>query len=275
MSENDTVAGSGEAPRVEQTPANPEAKPPRNDAEAAQREQEAVPATPDKDAEAEKADRKRNRTREYINKLNRENAELRAERESWQQQQKTPEASKEPAIADFNFDQAAYQRALIAHEAKRLFEEQRQTVTKAQEQQRQAETLANYSAKVAEFADEHPDFMESVGSMKYPIPDATQMAIIAHDRGPEIAYHLAHNDDDAFQLASIQPHLAAAAVERLASRLTAAQQAPQQPQQPPTRHVSRAPAPVATVGGKAPTAVSPEKLTDDEWFRRRKSKRTS
>ena len=66
----------------------------------------------------------------------------------------------------------------------------------------------------------------------------------------------------------------AAAVERLASRLTAAPQAPQTPTNPINpKPVSKAPAPAPTVSGRSPTEVPPEKLTDDEWFKREHAKR--
>jgi hypothetical protein len=99
--------------------------------------------------------------------------------------------------------------------------------------------------------------------------------------GPEIAYHLGNNDDDAFQLASIQPHLAAAAVDRLAKRLLAAHEAPgiaapAAPIPTPSRiapPVSKAPAPLPSVGGRSPVATPPEKMTDDQWYAQDREKR--
>lgn len=278
-------AGEGGAPAPVTVPATPPA--PKNDAEAAA--QDALKATkppasePAKpDPEAEKAQQQKNRTREYIARINRENAELRrqiAERAA-QAQPAAPAAKgddAEPKLEDFDFDLAAFNRAHVNWAVKQS-QKQHETQSKTQaEQARNAEILATYNTKVAEFAEEHPDFFEAVGSIEYPLSQELQVAIMSHELGPQIAYHLANNDDDAFQLASVQPVMAAKAVERLAKRLTAAPTAaaPAAPAQPTppvapvaTKQPTQAPAPPPTLGGRAPVEPSPEKMTDDDWYRR-------
>ena len=275
---NTLLEGGGEV--LPATDENKTKAVPKNDAEAAALEAKPEGAKPEGGTEAKKAEeaaeRKKNRTREYIAKLNRERAELAAENAALKSAQSAPRptqhaapAEGRPTLEQFNFDNDAYLEALADWKVEQHLKAREESTKQAESERSQQEVTVAYNTKAAEFADEHPDFPEVVGSIQYPLSEALQAAIMAHPKGPEIAYHLGTNDDDAFALASIQPALAAAAVERLASRLTAAPEAPQTPQTPiHPKPVSKAPAPAPTVSGRSPTEVPPEKLTDDEWYRR-------
>lgn len=284
MSDESTLnTGGGEAlPAAEVS----KVQAPKNDAEAALLETKPVvtDAEAAKKAEDAEGERKKNRTKDYIARINRENAELRARVNT----QPAPvdrtaasgNADAEPSLEDHNWDIAAFNKAHATWAIKSAEKEQETASKQAESSRRQSEIEATYNQKLADFAGDHDDFVEVVGSIAYPLSRETEAAIMAHDKGPEIAYHLGNNDDDAFQLASIQPHLAAAAVERLAKRLTAAQDTPEPVQGKPVapapvaaKPISRAPAPAATVSGRSPTETPSEKLTDDEWYRREAEKR--
>lgn len=296
-----TQEGGGAPAPASNEPQNQALPPPKSDAEAAQREaadkvagEQQPPKTDD--------GKKPNRTREYIDKLNRDNAEMRrrlAQLESGQQQpqaqsgnqnpsrgQAAPQGDAEPTLEDHDFDVAAYTRAHSAWAVRTELQKQQTQQTASAAATQQQERWDSYMTRAAEFADEHPDFFEAVALIAYPLSQEIQDAVAGHEKGPAIAYHLANNDDDAFQLASIQPHLAAAAVERLAKRLS---EAPAKPETnpPPQQHslaapatfapsqnkpISQAPPPAPTVGGRSPTDTPPEKLTDDEWFAREKER---
>jgi hypothetical protein len=286
--ENNTQQGGGEVLPAA-TPA------PKSDAEAAL--QAAPPAEPTAEEKAAKAEterkaaeegeRKKNRTRDYINRINRENAELRqqaaelAARQQPQQsrpthQQHQPPADQGPTLADYNYDLTAFQQArdqwVIEQAEKRWTASQQKQATTAREQ----ETWATYESRAAEFADANPDFLEVVSSIAYPITDAAQAAIAAHENGPAIAYHLGNNEDDAYELARTPPHLADAAVRRLASRLGAApppQVTPAAAPAPVQKTLSQAPPPVPTVSGRSATEVPAEKLTDDDWYAKDRERR--
>lgn len=280
--ENNTQLGGGEALPA----AAPEvSKPaPRNDAEAAAQEAEAkaavVEPAPTPDPEKEK----KNRTRDYIDRINRERADLarkvaeleaRTAQPTPQQRQVSAQpADGEPTLEAHDFDVAKFQRAHSAWAVEQALKQRDEDTQKAESTRKQQEIFTTYESRIVEFAEDHPDFSEVVGSIKYPLAQELQAAIMAHDKGPQIAYHLGTNDDDAFALASIQPHLAAAAVERLASRLTAAPTPAPTPAAPPIpapvapKPISQAPAPTPTVSGRSPTDTPPEKLTDDQWYAR-------
>lgn len=279
MSDENTVVDGGSEP----LPAAVETPTPRNDAEAAQIEADKPKAEAPKPTDDGGDEKRKNRTKAYIDRINRENAELRArvaEREQVASRAAPQEqAQGEPTIDQYNWDIQAFQRAhtnWALQEAHTKWESEK---TQADSSRRKAETAATYSQKATEFAYDHPDFVEVASSIPYPLSADLEAAIMAHEMGPEIAYHLGNNDDDAFQLASIQPALAAAAVDRLAKRLSAAHEAPgiaavQAPT--PSRiapPVSKAPAPLPSVGGRSPVVTPPEKMTDDQWYAQDAEKR--
>lgn len=284
MSEETTLP---QAPAVPAEGAKPDTRAPRSDAEAQQQEQAADAAkdakpepTAEDAAKAESA--KKNRTREYIAKLNRENAEMRerlAQAERERQAPKAPATNPgapepgEPTLDQYDFDLVAFQRAHSAWAVEKALKQREETTKQAETARQQRENVAAYQQKAAEFAEDHPDFFEVVGSIDPQfLTNELQAAVMAHEHGAAIAYHLATNDDDLWQLASIRAELMPAAVARLASRLTATP--PQAPAQPiPSKPVSQAPPPAPIVSGRAPSPVPAEKLTDDEWFKREQAKR--
>lgn len=281
MSDESTLnQGGSEALPATNVPA------PNNDAEAALQQVATPPVDAAKQAENAEAERKKNRTKDYIDRINRERSELAAENArlkagSTSVKETATASDKEPSLEDFNWDMGAYNTAHAKWAVDKAFSEREQSTKQAEDGRRQQETVAKYEERLAAFAEDHPDFVVTVGSIPYPLPDAVQAAIMAHERGPEIAYHLGNNDDDAFNLSNVLPHVAAAAVDRLAKRLTAAPDKPEekpavnalaQPQTP-TKPITRAPQPTATVTGRTPTETPSEKLTDDEWYRKEQERR--
>jgi hypothetical protein len=283
-------AGAGEAAPAQNQPA------PKSDAAAAAQAAQASEAAAAPNAEeaakaaadAQEAERKKNRTSAYIERLRRENAELRAYRQSQgqqapqqyqqpQQQRTQPSADTGPTLEEHNFDLAAWQRANTAWVLEQARTSLRTEHEQQSAQQREQELWGTYESRAAAFAEAHPDFEEVVGSIAYPLTQEVQAAIAALPNGAEIAYHIGNNDDEAFALASIQPHLAAAAVQRLAARLGAAPSqsaaAPAAQAAPPPKPISQTPPPPPSLGGRAPSETPAEKLTDDEWYERQRAQR--
>ena len=267
MTDTEGQPASGAEARPQETPA---VEAPRNDAEAAAQEAAAKESKAQEEAKPKQGEDKpkRNRTGEYINRLQTRIKTLEGDLQALKTKQ--PERAPEPTLDQYNFDAAAHAKATAEWAAKTAVEDYRFKQQQETAQQRIQEVTDAYTGKVAEFSAQHPDFAQKVSAIPYQLSDAAQFAIMTHESGPEIAYLLANDDDLAFQLASIQPHLAAAAVERIASRMTAAPQVPQPTT--PIRPVSQAPAPVPTVSGKTPSQTPPEKLTDDEWFARKRKR---
>lgn len=285
--ETDTPqGGAGEAVPAAAEPVNQ--PPAKSDAEeeARKAEADAKAGEPDKDdgkkkdPEGGKPDRKRNRTREYIERINRENAELRTKMAELESRLPKPEEPKPPNPEDFYNDPAAYQDRLLEHrmaEARKQWEKEQQQQAELRQQQ---EITQSYAQRAAAFAEQHDDFVEAVGSMDSRLlTNELQAAIMAQENGPEVAYHLANNDDELWQIATLRPELVPMAVDRLSSRLKAAPEAGNAPVPstpapvPEPKPISQTPAPAPRVGGRSPTEVPPEKMTDEEWYRRDRERR--
>ncbi|SDX52764.1 hypothetical protein [Lysobacter enzymogenes] len=315
MSDNTSTAQSGGGEALAAQPQQPTQQPaaparaPRNDAEAAQQAAAATEAQQQAtEAEAAKSEaaakEHKNRTRSYIERLQQENAEYRRQLAGGGQQQPTQRpaqgsqqqpAKAPPTLEECDFDHERWLKEQVQHGVREAL-----ASSQSEQQQRQAnesavKTESAYQARANEFAEQHPDYDEVVYSIPYELSEQLQLAIKTHEKGPEIAYFLGKNDDEAWSIASLPPHLAAAAVDRLAKRLTGANAAaPQQPQnaaaaaapaQPsapqtppvaaaaPAKQLTNAPPPAPTLGGRSPTDTPSEKLTDDQWAKRELERR--
>lgn len=265
---------------------------PKNDAEAAQLEQATTQeADKAKEAEAKKAEeeaaKKKNRTSQYIDRLKgdadatrRENAELRKRLDAIESRFPKQEA-KPPTMESAGFDPEELARQTARYEveqARKQWEEQQKSDAAAQSEQ---EKVQAYQARANAFAQNNPDFEEVVLSMPQQLlSPELQRAIMLHEKGPEIAYKLAQNEDELFQLAGYRPEMIEWAVSRYASRLDAAppteeaaSAAPAFAPPPTNKPISQAPAPAPRVSGRAPAETPPEKLTDDQWFAKRQELR--
>lgn len=222
--------------------------------------------------------KKRNKTREYIERLQadaRRAAEL--ERKVQELESRLPKAPepKEPKLEDFDFNTAEYARAMVRWEHQQIQKQQGEAEAAQAQQRTQQEAITAYQQRAAAFAETVEDFLPVVTSIPRELmPPELEAALLAHERGPELAYALAQDEDALFNLAGLRPELMARAVERYASRMSAAPAAPAQPAEPPalaqapTKPITQAPAPAPRVGGRAATEVPGDKLTDDEWFKR-------
>jgi hypothetical protein len=260
--------------------------PAKSDAEQALRDaakQEAPAATEPEATEAKPKPEKPNRTGAYIERLQ-ERARAAEDRarelearlatpaapahHSSQPRNNGGAAEGEPTLEGHNYDLEAYTRAHSRWGAEQIIKERETAASEQRERQTFQQTMDSYAERAAEFEESHPDYREAIDGFfaDYQPSREIQLAIIGHERGPEIAYYVANSDDEAFTLANTLPQNAAAAVSRLIKRMDAAQQAPI-PSPPPVRTISQAPAPTPRVGGRSVAVVPPEKQTDDDWYR--------
>jgi len=316
-----------ERPQQSQVPT----RAPRSDAEAAafeaQAKQQAAqqqnqPNAPD--AAKDGSDGKKpNRTTQYIQEINEDRARLRREleelrrgsgqqqpaptqRQPQHQQQTGTQDAGEPAektLVDFDFDLDAYTAYKIEQGVSKALKARDSAHEQSQSKEALTKDYGTYLTRIHEFSESHPDFQEVVDSMKVPLPEATQLAIMRHENGPAIAYHIATDEDSAYELALSPPHLVDIAIKRIAARLGAAPAASQSanpatanatgvdggqdaagqqpsapadtntPAAPAAKPLSNAPAPMQTLGGRASTDTPPEKLTDDQWYARERDRR--
>lgn len=255
---------------------------PKSDAEAAQQEAAAEAAKAQKQGEEANNGKGRNRTREYIERLQQREATMRRELEEIKRRlpPEQQEEEREPTPEDFGWDQEKYAKALLQFNLKReraSWEKEQQERTAREK----AETdFQSYAERRDKFRESHPDFDEVVELIPFIFSEEARWAMVRHPKGPEIIYHIANNEDDAFFIANTQPQNAAAAVDRIAARLGQAQEPAGKPDagaatnnglllnNAAPKPVTKAPAPPASVKGSSPTDIPDEKLTDDEWLKR-------
>jgi len=95
-----------------------------------------------------------------------------------------------------------------------------------------------FNAKVADFAASKPDYVDVIGSMPE-LPGEAVQALMAMDKGPEVAYFLGQNPAVADQVASLDPMSAAIQLGAIQANLS----------QTKTVKPSSAPEPQETLGG--------------------------
>lgn len=201
--------------------------------------------TRDKYEEKQRADR-----------LERELLELKA------MQQQAQVATKPPALADFDYDQDAYNAAMIDYRVQqsldaRLKAQQRDVEQSVKQQQHQQAQVA-FNQKLESFVKAKPDYFDVVKQLPT-LPDDLVNAVITHDRAPEIAYYLGKHLDIADEIAQLSPVRAAMKLGEITAMLSNSK----------TVKPSSAPEPISTVtsGGKIRHDIGDANIPISEWMK--------
>jgi hypothetical protein len=200
-----------------------------------------------------------------------------------------PEAEKRKTLADFDFDDVAYEDYLAERVTQRASKTAAEQATKAVEERElkkaQETTAATRAAKwktAAEaFAKDHPDFAERVYGPDLHFTDAVSELLTESDLGPQLAYHLAQNPDELSRIARLPPAAAGREIGKLEVKLTPAEAPPKE--ETDADETARAQAPPATTkapppppklqpvanSSTRPLTTSPlsDKLGDEEWMK--------
>jgi hypothetical protein len=163
---------------------------------------------------------------EKLRPAERENQALKAELSAIRRQSEAPAAPKaKPELSQFQGDAdpyAAFTEALAEWKA----DEKVSSVTAAQqtaaEQAQSARALADFQARQAAFADEHPDYGDVVGQSDLTVSPLMQMLMRHDGRGPEMMYYLGNHPDECLDLAlaTMSAPLTEASLDALSRRLT-------------------------------------------------------
>lgn len=208
------------------------------------------PSTAEDEPKPEKPKRNDGGFQRRINQLTYEKREL--ERRLAQTNQPKP---IEPP--DANTDPVAYVRHLAQEEARRLLEESRRSEYEYAQRQQFEETQRKFQTRADEFANDNPDFWDAVQALDASVQLAPEIVEVIGDSdlGPQLTYYLAQHMDEAAQLASLPPHIAAARIARIEAKLSA-----------PRQHKpTNTPSPVPTLGGSAVVRKDPAKMTYAEY----------
>lgn len=247
-------------------------------AEVETSDEEEEAATSESDSEPEKPKR-RSRAEERINALTREKYEAQKQAEALQsqlqqiqeqiyQRQAVENVGQDmPTLAQFDYNEEAYQQAIQQWSQKQV-----QTYQQTLEQQRQqAEQYKQAQAEqqklqqaVAEGQAKYPDFMTKVFDPNLPSlrdmnPYAFQ-AVMESEAGVDVAYYLANNPQEVYAFASMNPVQAIKHVARLEAQFAEKPKAKAPLSKPPTK-----------VSGSAEAVKDPANMTTEEFMQWRES----
>jgi hypothetical protein len=178
---------------------------------------------------------------------------------------KAPEPVKLPQLADFQYDEAAYQAALLDFATKQAEQVVERRLSEREARDAEQRRMSTFQERQQAFAKAVPDFEDRVmRDPTLPITPAMRDVIVDSEAGPEIAYWLATNREQAEKIASLPPHLAALEMGRVEGRLQAQKEAARKP----IPRVTQAPPPPPTVE-EGPTEVekSPDDMSMSEWLK--------
>ncbi len=207
---------------------------------------------------------KRNRAQERIQQLAREKAEMAAKLAEYEAKVNQPaQASEGPAIEDFE-DYSEFKKAerkWLMEEAKREFREE---MLAEKQQQTQIQKQAEFEAVITTVAETYPDFDSVVqAGLQRDLPMPLTLDEVATEFGystetqVKLLYEIGKNEA-LHETLSGSSKLKAA---RILSEIVDSWEAK------PAPKVSKAPPPIKPVQANAPAARSPEKMSDDEWYR--------
>lgn len=161
-----------------------------------------------------------------------------------------------------------YVSALADYKAEQKFREWENRQKQAEAQRAKSEQQTAFQKRAEEFRLAHPDFDEVVFTDETPISEVMAEAIAISEKGPQVAYHLGLNRDEArriFDLSLRNPVAAGLEIGRLEARLSL----------PQPRTTTKAPPPIQPLSaGGGTLSPDPEKMTMDEWLVWRNSQRT-
>lgn len=180
-----------------------------------------------------------------------------------QQQEKAPEPPKpleEPKPEQFQTYEE-YIDARSEYVAEKKMREYRDSENERSQQSNRIAKKAEFDKRGQEFAEKHPDYMTMVASIPSAwLPQDVADIIVDSPEGPQIAYHLAQNPQEAFRISQLgSPSQRAFEIGRINSAIVG-------------RKTSNAPPPVEPVksGGGGPSNwLTDMNLSPDEWARRR------
>lgn len=199
-----------------------------------------------------------------ISRLHREAAEARAERDLLRRQldevkPKAPESGA-PRLEDYK-DIEEYASAKAKFEADRTLKEHTSKQQGEAQRRYAAKLTETWEANVSKVEGKYEDFDEIVGDLQPTNP--LTVALMEADNGPDIAYHLGKNPQEAKRIASLPPSAQFREIGKLEYKLS---------QEPPkAKTPSKAPAPITPLTGTTPAATGEPSESDDmkTWMKKR------
>ena len=173
---------------------------------------------------------------------------------------------RQPPVSREQFDQLSFDEQQREIVRQTLREERAAEIEQsARIRHEEAETLRaqQYQDRLAAAREAIPDIDTKLSDPTLPITEHAARIIAESEKGPQMAYWLANNRAEAERIARLAPSQQAFELGRIEARINAAPQA---------RKVSKAPAPVQTIGaGASPGGKDPSSMSMSEYIAWRKA----
>lgn len=177
-------------------------------------------------------------------------------RSQQQPQQQSQAAHGEPTLEAAGGDMTKFVREHAAWVAREELRKAREEEANQKKQERLKESTKKYQERVAKALSKYEDFEDLTSDPNLPITEDMADYIRESDEGPEVAYWLAKNPQEASRIAQMNGRDADRALARIEARISTPASAPAAP-----KPVTNAPPPPPTVGTAASTGKPP--LSDD------------
>jgi len=180
------------------------------------------------------------------------------EREQQLRMQEQPKAPQELPSADKFESVEEYAEALAARKAEEL-------LAHRQQQQREQEVMRHYFDKEEEAMEKYDDYKQVAYNPNIPISQVMAETIRGSDIGPDLAYYLGSNPQEAHRISQLPAYLQAKEIGKLELKLES---------NPPAKRTSSAPAPINPItptgggGGRYDTTDprSVKTMSTSEWI---------
>lgn len=208
-----------------------------------------------------------------LDELTRNWRQAERDRDHWREQatrvapRQEPQAAQgEPTLEQFNGDPAKFYAEHARWAAKEVLRQEREAEANQKKQERQREKAQKYEERANKARTKYEDFDDLITDPSLPVTEDMADYIRESEEGPEVAYWLARNPQEAHRIAQMNARDADRALARIEARLSTPAPAVAAP-----KPVTNAPPPPPTVGTAAATGKPP--LSDDgsikEWMRER------
>lgn len=165
-----------------------------------------------------------------------------------------PDPMKYQNYSDYVRDMARYE----ARQEQEKFFSSMQAQREQETAQERVQTLQhNFRTQMEQAQAEYEDFEEVALNPDVTITAPMAEVIASSEIGAKLAYHLGKNPTEALRIARMSPIAAARELGKIEAKLTAAA---------PTA-LSKAPAPIAPVGGKAKASENPDNMSMEDWVK--------
>ena len=181
--------------------------------------------------------------------------------EQLQAMQQPRQLAPDKTLADFDYDEAAFAQ-YVGNFARQTV---RAEVQHAQQRMQMNKANAEFAVKEQDFAKSVEDYSQVTRNPSLPITQTMVNAVQSTEKGPEILYYLGKNPDVAMSLANMHPIDMAREIGHIeATKLVKPESPPKEPAKPAPK------IPATTTARKInPTEPASDKLSDEEWLKRR------